>query len=298
MQKVFYIPNQTEYVVVSDMFAEEYTGGAELTLAALMSKCPGRYFQLHSASMTPELVEKNASKYWIIANFANAQVDALAELVRSNVRFSVIECDYKYCKYRSSHLHQLKEGKSCDCNQTRSGRFVRALFNKAHWVMFMSQGQLEEYNRQFPGIPSDNFTVQSSTFSDETLLHLANLRKKRAESNIKDVYAVLKGGTWIKAEQQTVEWCHRNDIKFELIGGIPHREFLKELSQYKGLVFRPAGYDTCPRLVIEAKMLGLDCLLNENVQHKDEPWFSGSIEECEKYLTARGENFWNKILKE
>lgn len=295
MQKVFYIPNQTEYVVVSDMFAKDYTGGAELTLEAIMSKCPGRYFQLHSASMTAELVQKYASKYWVIANFAAAPGDALAELVRSHVRFSVVECDYKYCKYRSSHLHQLQEGKPCDCNQTRSGRFVRALFGKARWVMFMSQGQIDEYNRQFPNVSYDNFVVQSSTFSDETISYLSVLRSQRNKIEIKDVYAVLKGGTWIKAEQQTVEWCRENGIKFELIGGIPYREFLEKLYTYKGLVFRPAGFDTCPRLVIEAKMLGLDCLLNEYVQQKNELWFISDIETCENYLKTRAKFFWDKV---
>jgi hypothetical protein len=290
--KIYYIPEKVDYVIVSDLFAENYTGGAELTLEAILQKCPKRYLKVYSASITPELVEKYKNKYWLFVNFSQVSPLALVELVTSAVRFSVVECDYKYCKWRSSHHHKLNENVECVCETQRHGKFIRALYRKAEHVFFMGQGQMDEYNRLFPGIPSDNFVLQTSTFSDETLNYLSDLRHSRIEN---EKYAILKGGTWIKAQEQTVAWCEQNGIKFDLVGGLPYKEFLHKLSEYKGLVFRPAGYDTCPRVVIESKLMGLECILNENVQHKNETWFKGNIEDCEQYLRGRADFFWETV---
>ena len=64
------------------------------------------------------------------------------------------------------------------------------------------------------------------------------------------------------------------------------------MSTSKGLIFKPLGGDTCPRIVIEAKLLGCDLILNENVQHKDEEWFL-TPESCLEYLKSRKDVFWS-----
>ena len=53
----------------------------------------------------------------------------------------------------------------------------------------------------------------------------------------------------------------------------------------------PLDYDTCPRVVIEAKLLGLDLILTDNVLHKDEDWFVGSVEKPEAYLRINSDKF-------
>ena len=45
-------------------------------------------------------------------------------------------------------------------------------------------------------------------------------------------------------------------------------ETLETIAKAQGLCFLPVGGDTCPRLVIEAQLLGCQVALNENVQHK------------------------------
>lgn len=293
--KVFYIPPKTDYVVVSDMFAEDYAGGAELTLEAILAKAPGNIYKLHSMLVTPELVESNKDKTWILGNFSKMPKNSLIELVASKVDFSIVECDYKYCKYRSSHLHKLQEKNDCDCHTQEHGIFVRALFQRARTVFFMSQKQMNEYTQLFPQAPPRNFVVQTSTFKDHTLNKLKELRELRKSRNLTDKWAIMSGGSWIKAERETIEWCEKHNLEYELVGGLTHGSFLEKLSTMKGLVFRPAGYDTCPRLVIEAKLLGLELKLNDNVQHKDEPWFSGTIEQTEDYLSNRADLFWEKL---
>ena len=71
---------------------------------------------------------------------------------------------------------------------------------------------------------------------------------------------------------------------------------LEELNQAEGLVYLPLGGDTCPRIVIEAKLLGCKLHLNENIQHKNEEWFtSDDLFDTEAYLYAARQKFWNSI---
>jgi hypothetical protein len=298
MQKVFYIPKNVDYIVVADMFAEDYCGGAELTLQAILEKSPGKCFKLHCQSVTNDLIKANKDKHWIIGNFASLPKSIMIELVLSKVSFSIIECDYKYCKYRSSHLHFLQEKSECLCHNDQQGIFIRAFFDKAKNVFFMSHEQKQIYEdlfKQWSVVKTSKFIVLSSVFSNETLSKLSNMRKEKLTNNGK--MAILSGGSWIKAQQQTEDYCKNNLIEYDLIGGLSPNDFLDKLSQYKGLVFHPAGFDTCPRLVIEAKLLGLDLDLNENVQHKNEEWFTSSIENCEEYLKGRADYFWKCIIE-
>ena len=73
-----------------------------------------------------------------------------------------------------------------------------------------------------------------------------------------------------------------------------HQQFLEKMAESKGLCFKPTGLDTCPRMVIEAKLLDCELDLNDLVQHRDEEWFSKSYEEIVEYLKSRPAFFWNK----
>ena len=82
----------------------------------------------------------------------------------------------------------------------------------------------------------------------------------------------------------------KNKVRAENIS----KELLEKLAASKGIIFLPKGGDTCPRFTIEAKILGCDLILNENVQHKDEDWFD-TAESCLEYMYERPEAFWDII---
>ena len=83
------------------------------------------------------------------------------------------------------------------------------------------------------------------------------------------------------------------------MNGLKPEEFLEKLAQAKGLCFKPGGVDTCPRLVIEAKLLGCELELNDNVQHATEPWFeSTASDNIVEYLLSRPAFFWENAFEE
>jgi len=70
-----------------------------------------------------------------------------------------------------------------------------------------------------------------------------------------------------------------------------YRKFLETLCDYKGFIFLPNAYDTCPRVVVEAKILGLEYVINDNVQIKKELIETTPDEILDKLHLLSG-NFW------
>jgi len=67
------------------------------------------------------------------------------------------------------------------------------------------------------------------------------------------------------------------------------------MSEYSHFVFMPKGKDTCPRILIEAKLSGMHIHTNNNCQHTSEKWWSYNLEEIESYLKNSKKRFLNAI---
>jgi len=129
--------------------------------------------------------------------------------------------------------------------------------------------------------------VLSSVFSKGDLYFMNSISKNEKNSK----YLILNSNSWIKGTEKCVQFAKSNNLDYELVGNLRYHELLIKMSTSKGLIFRPLGGDTCPRIVIEAKLLGCDLILNDNVQHKDEKWFA-TKDSTKKYLEERVNTFW------
>ncbi len=289
------LPNiDTHYIWVSDFFMSEIGGGAELTSQAIIDAAPSPVAQVKSNNLSTALVNKFQDKHWIVSNFGNAPREAMIRLSEANVLYTLIEYDFKYCRYRSPTWHWLSEHKQCDCPTSEHGNIVRKIFNNSKQIAWMAKGQQIKYLQAFPELQNHNQFIQSSTFDNKTLDALADLRQHGLKDK-KDRWCILGSGTWIKGVKETEKWCQDNKVNYEAIPNMPYNRFLSELVRYKGLIFYPLARDTAPRLAIEAKLLGLELKLNENVLNSSEQYMLGSIEVCEAYLRTNAKEFWNKI---
>ena len=115
-------------------------------------------------------------------------------------------------------------------------------------------------------------------------------------SNKSNKWVVLGSNSWVKGAQESEDWCKEEKLDYEVLWGLKPNEFLEKLANSRGLCFKPSGLDTCPRLVIEAKLLGCEMELNENVQHCDEEWFKKDYEGVIEYLKARPDYFWENAF--
>lgn len=287
----------SEFVFVSDFFVEHYHGGAELTMQALIDAKPPfvEIVKIQSHTLTPELVNRYKNALWVLVNYSACSRDSLVEIVNEVENYSIIECDYKMCAFRSEHLHEIKTGNKCDCaKRDYPGRFTKGFFRRAHKLFFMSDGQVKVYEQHFPQMSTwKDIVVLGSVWSPK---HLDLLKELCAATPVKNnKWAVLGGASWIKNQKFCEDKLTSEHMPYDVIGGLPYEQFLEKLSQYKGLCFHPLGYDTCPRIVIESKIMGLELDLGNLVQNREEVLLS-STEELIATLKNKPSVFWKVVL--
>ena len=288
------IPENTGIIFVSDLFSSDYPGGAELTTDSLIETSPYNVFKVHSHNVTSDLISKGASKYWIFGNFSRLNNELIPSIV-SSLKYSIIEYDYKYCIFRSPEKHEKAELKPCDCSQRMNGKIVSAFMYGSDSIWWMSENQMKHYHELFPFLAEKENNVLSSIFNLEFFDKIDTLRKKHPASK-KSGHAILGSTSWVKGTQESQAWCEENSFEYKVLSGLSYDEMLKSLAESDTFVCLPPGGDTCPRVVIEAKLLGCKLILNENVQHKDEEWFNtDDLDSIQMYLLNSHERFWSNM---
>ena len=289
------IPPAAKIVFVSDLFLQDYVGGAELTTEALIEECPVEIFKLRSKDVTMELLRQGHDRFWIFGNFCQLNAQLIPSII-GNMKYSVVEYDYKYCRARSPEKHFSVSGTPCDCAGQLNGKLISSFYQASLGLWWMSQKQKERYMTTFPQLLNNDSIVLSSVFSKRTLGLIKQLRE--ASPPERKGWIVLGSKSWIKGADDAVQWCEANDKEHEVIWDLPYESLLAKLSVAEGFVYLPKGGDTCPRMVIEAKLLGCKLKLNDNVQHKDEEWFAtDDLTSMEEYLFTAPGIFWNGIKK-
>jgi len=174
---------------------------------------------------------------------------------------------------------------------------ISAFYFGAKSLWWMSEKQKDFYHSLFPFLSEKSNTVLSSVFDDEFFVMTKLLRSKERPGPGPAGWIVLGSTSWIKGVSDAEQWCKDNNHDYEVVWGLPYDEVLEKLAAAEGFVYLPLGMDTCPRMVIEAKLLGCKLELNDDVQHKDEEWFAtDNIEEIEEYLYGSRELFWRHIV--
>lgn len=263
------------FIIVNDFFSEELTGGAELTTAAIESSLTERGFivsRVKSSALTPQLISSYRRPLWLLCNYSHADPRALAAIIRYT-RFVVIEYDFKFCVSRSPEKHAAETKTACNCAASDHGKFVTQLYNAAQTVIWMSDRQRDITLSACSDMhPKKQFTA-SSVFDDVTLDKLLQLRAERAASDNSDrKWLVFKSDSWIKGTSQSLAHAVLKQLNYELVGGLTYDAMLKKISQSEGIVYHPPGSDTCPRMLIEAAIIGTKIDCNKNVLHLDEAW--------------------------
>ena len=88
-------------------------GGAELTTEALIEACPFEYVKIKSKDVTVATLQQYKDSFWIFGNFAFLNMKLFPSIV-GNIRYAVLEYDYKFCKYRSIEKHKHETGEDRD----------------------------------------------------------------------------------------------------------------------------------------------------------------------------------------
>lgn len=152
----FKIPSKTKVVFVTDLFATDLTGGAELTTQALIAANNNiPLFPVHSSSLTLSMLKKNKDKHFVLCNFTRMYPEVLEAISNpGDYEYSIVEYDFKYCCFRSENRHLMETQQVCNCYSTQHGERMAKLFLNAKARFWMSQKQKDLFIKRLPNITS------------------------------------------------------------------------------------------------------------------------------------------------
>jgi len=284
-----------DYVFVSDAFAHQYTGGAELSFQTLIDKCPGTSLLINSQALSENVLDFYKDKTWVFANIASVPLEFIKKISASNLSYYVSESDFKFCEHRLPQLCQVfNGGAECECGEGDRGHVLAEFYNNSKLTFFRSEKQ-KQLHMEALKLKKHKVSTLSALFPEEFFKFVATLREKYSDKKSKN-WVVSSSPSWVKGSGDSEKWCKDNSHEYTKVHGKPYGEVLELLAQSRGLSFLPKGYDTCPRLVIEAVLLGCEVNINDNVLHATESWFKDlDIEKIEEHLRKQPDRFWNVV---
>lgn len=292
-----------DYVFVDDSAIA--LGGTALTLEAIIEPIQDRVEFVKTSDLTPQHLQFKRPKVWILGNVTALTAEATKALrqLMTEEPFVKIEFDYGYCKFRGEIPHQKLGGPLCDCPSSQDAtaavfsELYKLVKQKALHVFYMSEEQRNFHLCKVLGTENSHKTsVLSSCFLKKDLTKMELLRQKPKNGR----YAIVDGlGGWhtqAKGVSEALDVANASGFDYSLIKTHTHGELLEKLSDFASLIFLPLIHDTCPRIVIEAKLMGLEVLTNSRAQHVYEDWWHNkSPDESQKYIAERPTWFCSKL---
>lgn len=114
-------------------------------------------------------------------------------------------------------------------------------------------------------------------FTKGEINFITDLYEKRLRQKIPNVWCVYGTNNYGKNTMGTLEWLKTNaplmKIVYQVLPHQPTKElWLEALSKFFGLIFFPITPETCCRLVMEAQMLGLELMSNNQYGFTASKW--------------------------
>ena len=262
-------------IFLQDFFVEDgIGGGAELHDQIVIDHFHDKGIldcKKRCSDLTTEFILDNLDKFWFISNFVSLKNHHKA-LLAKKAKYLIYEHDYKFAKNRNPISFPdfvVPNRMLYNINFYRSAQKVVCL-SKMHREIFEKNMPLQNYEN-----------INCSMWSDDQLEIFRRLCK--TEKN--DKFAVIRSTNPIKKTPESIAFCRRNNLQYELISSKNYLEFMTMMSKYKGLVFMTGHPEPTPRVAIEAKMLNCKFLSQKHligVAHED-------------YFGLSGEDMINKV---
>lgn len=254
----------TQVIFLQDFFAHQHLGGAELhdDVVAQYFESQGLLFaKVNTYNLTPEYILEHADKKWFISNFV-ALKNVCKALLAKHCRYLIYEHDYKFLKNRNPITYP----EFLAPDETHKYNFT--FYQNAAAVVCLSKMHRGIFEKNLSLTNLQN--INCSMWSDPDLDLIQSLNQVTKN----DRFAVIDSDNAIKKTRQTAAFCEKAQLPYDLIKAPNHQDFLKLLTQYKGLVFQTGHPEPTPRVAVEAKMLNCKFLSQKEVigvAHED--WF-------------------------
>ena len=272
------------FIIISDYFLDEVVGGAEINdheLQNILKQNNSEVIKIKSQDVTVHMLEENRDSFFIISNFINLAENVKAAMVA--LKYIIYEHDHKYLRHRNPSAYN---------NFTAPAHHIinDDFYRQARAVLCQSQFHLD--------IIAKNLNIDNLISLGGNLWSLGALEKiqKINTKPKKDSCSIMNSTISHKNTRGAIEYCISNNLKYELISGMPYHDFLEEMGKNKRLVFFPQTPETLSRIVVEARMMGMSVITNKLVGAVYEDWFKLKGEPLINKMVDKRNEVFEKIM--
>ena len=245
---------------ISDFFLKDNVhGGAELVDDIVIRHISKSHdlTLINSHEVKEEVLDKFDKI--IVSNFVN-----LSASTKSNIQ------DRSYIIFEHDHKYLINRDPSAFRYHQAPPRYIvnKEFYKNAEVILCQSRGHSLCLKKN---LYIDNVVNLGASMWTEQQY---NVLESLSSTDKNDLCAVMDSPNPVKNTNLAVRYCQKNNISYDLIPGSSWELFVKKLSKYKKLVFFPNVYESHCRLVVEARMMNLELITNNNIGATSEPWFA------------------------
>jgi hypothetical protein len=224
----------------------------------------------------------------VVANSHSATRQQLAEIAGTS-RHIAFEHDLRVCRWRGNFPKSIdplhRRSHRCWCPHPEARQF----FANAR-VIFLTALQ-ERIFRNNPYFSCGTSRVLgSSLFQQESLERAAAVPGRERSGTV-----VFASPHRIKGFGEAQRYCRERDIEPDVIRGLTPQGVLELFARSERFVYLPIGPEWAGRMVVEARLLGCEVVLNDNVGVAGEPFWKGSRAEALAFIADGPARFWRLV---
>ena len=247
---------------ISDFFLEDgFSGGAEEVDNIYIEHLSKTTTITKANSHTVSSADIDEHETIVVSNFTNMS-DEIINKISDHKNYFIMEHDHKYLLTRDPSPFR---------NHQAPPRYVtnKVLYKNSKAVFCQSSGHANSVKSNL--FISNVINLSTSMWTQKQFDHLSSLHKSKKKTS---KHAVLSSENIVKNTRLATNYCKSKEISYDLISDDDWYSFVSKLSEYKGLVFFPRVYESHCRLVVEARMLNLEVVTNNNIGATSEEWFA------------------------
>lgn len=272
-----------DIVFIADAFEEDIAGGGEINNSEVIQQLEARGYKvycIHSHKVTPKFVKNNKHSFFILGNFVLMSPPSMREV--TNTDYLIYEHDHKYLKSRNPAIY-------ADYLAPKQEVINLELYRQAKAVLCQSKFHKDIV---FKNTGLNNLiSLGGNLWSNESLEHMSNLSRTQKC----DRYSILDSGIRHKGTREACMFCQHKGYEFELVKDRDYFTFLSKLGANSNFVFFPQTPETLSRVVVEARMMGLKIISNDNIGATKEEWFRLKGEKLIDYMFEKKAEIMNTI---
>lgn len=265
---------------VADYFADEIPGGGEVNNDELINLLAGEHnftlLKVKSRNLDPAAIENGLIDFYIISNFLELSYQSYTYLLE-RANYIIYEHDHKYVRSRNPAAYE-------NYQVPESEIVNRKFYENAKAILCQSTFHADIVRKNL-GLDTIK-SLGGNLWSDESL----QLMSQMASQDKIDSCAVMQTDNWHKNTIGAVRYCKAKGLTHTLIPPCGYHDFLSRLATYKRLVFFPQTPETLSRIVVEARMMDMSVITNQNVGASKESWFSLKGEELIELMRKKRED--------